>query len=144
MSEDLSASGFLLLESGTLHHKTNARDRKDAILPLIAVGTGQCGRLEAMRGVSFKVSRNSLKMQNLSKSQRPLSCAHMALQEPGCSHGRHHALHVIKFELGPMLHPGASMSYEQRLTQGHHVSPKHGMALLYSRDAFTEILVQVA
>ena len=40
MSEDLSASGFLLLESGTLHCKTNARDRKDAILPLIVIGTG--------------------------------------------------------------------------------------------------------
>ena len=39
MSEDLSASGFLLLESGTLHYKTNAKDRKDAILPLIALVT---------------------------------------------------------------------------------------------------------
>ena len=37
-----------------------------------------------------------------------------------------------------------TMTYEERLTQGHHVSPKHGMALLYSRDALAEILVKLA
>ena len=37
-----------------------------------------------------------------------------------------------------------TMSYEERLTQGHHCSPKHGMALLYSRDALAEILTKVA
>ena len=37
-----------------------------------------------------------------------------------------------------------TMTYEERLTQGHHVSPKHGMALLCSRDALTEILVKLA
>ena len=37
-----------------------------------------------------------------------------------------------------------TMTYEERLTQGHHVSPKHGMALLYSREALTEILVKLA
>ena len=36
------------------------------------------------------------------------------------------------------------MSYEERLTQGHRCSPKHGMALLYSRDALAEILTKVA
>ena len=36
------------------------------------------------------------------------------------------------------------MTYEERLTQGHHCSPKHGMALLYSRDALAEILTKVA
>ena len=34
-----------------------------------------------------------------------------------------------------------TMTYEERLTQGHHCSPKHGMALLYSRDALAEILL---
>ena len=37
-----------------------------------------------------------------------------------------------------------TMSYEERLTQGHRCSPKHGMALLYSRNALAEILTKVA
>ena len=37
-----------------------------------------------------------------------------------------------------------TMTYEERLTQGHHCSPKRGMALLYSRDALAEILTKVA
>ena len=37
-----------------------------------------------------------------------------------------------------------TMTYEERLTQGHHCSPKHGMALLYSRDALAKILTKVA
>ena len=36
-----------------------------------------------------------------------------------------------------------TMTYEERLTQGHHVHPKLGMALLYSRDAMAEIMVKV-
>ena len=36
-----------------------------------------------------------------------------------------------------------TMSYEERLTPGHHVHPKLGMALLYSRDAMAEIMVKV-
>ena len=36
-----------------------------------------------------------------------------------------------------------TMTYEERLTQGHHVHPKLGMALLYSSDAMAEIMVKV-
>ena len=93
MSEDLSASGFLLLESGTLHYKTNARDRKDAT----GEGTLWLREILHLQGVTGNLeayTSHSLKATALSWTAK--SC---------------------------------SMSYEQRLTQGHHVS-RRGPPLL--------------
>ena len=40
MKSDVSSGGLVLLETATLHYKTKAKDRKDAVLPLIALGCG--------------------------------------------------------------------------------------------------------
>ena len=37
---DSATSGLILLETGTKRYKTKAKDRKDAVLPLIALGNG--------------------------------------------------------------------------------------------------------
>ena len=37
---DESSSGLILIETSTRHYKTKAKDRKDAVLPLIALGNG--------------------------------------------------------------------------------------------------------
>ena len=37
---DSATSGLILLETGTKHYKTKAKDRKDAVLSLIALGNG--------------------------------------------------------------------------------------------------------
>ena len=40
MKSDVSSGGLVLLKTATLHYKTKAKDRKDAVLPLIALGCG--------------------------------------------------------------------------------------------------------
>ena len=159
MSEDLSASGFLLLESGTLHYKTNARDRKDAILPLIAIGTGL---VKPPWGSAWMKHRAKLKLDDMQCVMPAVTASGNFLKRHMCAaegtlwlreilhlqgvtgNLEAYTSHSLKATALSWTAKSCSMSYEQRLTQGHHVSPKHGMALLYSRDALTEILVQVA
>ena len=40
MHMDIAENGLVLLECSTKHYKTGAKDRKDTVLPLIALGSG--------------------------------------------------------------------------------------------------------
>ena len=156
---DHSASGVTLLEAETMHYKTRAKDRKNKVLPLIALGNGLT---QPAWAISWMKTRDHLGMENLSCLMpgvsasnnflpRPMSAAEgtMWLRELLHMQGvnedlERYSSHSLKATCLSWTAKSCSVSYEERLTQGHHVSPKHGMALLYSRDALTEILIKVA
>ena len=125
---DASSSGLSLIETSTRHYKTKARDRKDAVLPLIALGNGL---EQPARGLRWIKIRNQLGLDSA-------SCLTPAVNL------ELYSSHSLKATALSWTAKSCTMTYEERLTQGHHCSPKHGMALLYSRDALAEILTKVA
>ena len=156
---DKSTSGVTLLEAETMHYKTRAKDRKNKVLPLIALGSGLT---QPEWAISWMKAREHLGMDKLpflmpglSVSNNFLPRAMSAaegtlwlrelLHEQGVNEDlERYSSHSLKATCLSWTAKSATMTYEERLTQGHHVSPKHGMALLYSRDALTEILIKVS
>ena len=156
---DESTSGVILIETSTRHYKTKAKDRKDAVLPLIALGNGLQQPAWALRWIKI---RNQLGLESASCLMpavtsagtflsRPMTAAEGTLWLRETLHVQGvpgdlelYSSHSLKATALSWTAKSCTMTYEERLTQGHHCSPKHGMALLYSRDALAEILTKVA
>ena len=156
---DTSSTGLTLLEAETLHYKTRAKDRKNKVLPLIALGNGLT---QPAWATSWMKARDKLGMHNLPFLMPGLSASNNFLNRPmSAAEGtlwlreilymqgvdedlERYSSHSLKATCLSWSAKSCTMTYEERLTQGHHVSPKHGMALLYSRDALAEILVKLA
>ena len=156
---DSSTNGLILLETGTKHYKTKAKDRKDAVLPLIALGNGLEQPAWGPRWVKVRNQLGLDKAQCLMPAvtsagtflDRPMTAAEGTLWLREILHVQGvpgnlelYSSHSLKATALSWTAKSCTMSYEERLTQGHHCSPKHGMALLYSRDALAEILTKVA
>ena len=159
MKSDVSSGGLVLLETATLHYKTKAKDRKDAVLPLIALG---CGLVLLAWGPRWMQARARLGMEAFlcvmpavsakgNFLRRAMTAAEGSVWLRELLHSQKISGHLEKYSSHSLKATALSwsaksctMSYEERLTQGHHCSPKFGMALLYSRDALAEILTKVA
>ena len=156
---DESSSGLILIETSTRHYKTKAKDRKDAVLPLIALGNGLEQPAWGLRWIKI---RNQLGLDSASClmpavtsagtfRSRPMTAAEGTLWLREILHVQGvpgnlelYSSHSLKATALSWTAKSCAMTYEERLTQGHHCSPKQGMALLYSRDALAEILTKVA
>ena len=156
---DTSSNGLILLETSTKHYKTKAKDRKDAVLPLIALGNGLQRPAWGLRWLKV---REQLGLENASCLMpavtgagtfldRAMTAAEgtLWLREILYVQGvpenlELYSSHSLKATALSWTAKSCTMTYEERLTQGHRCSPKHGMALLYSRDALAEILTKVA
>ncbi|CAE7808709.1 unnamed protein product [Symbiodinium sp. CCMP2592] len=131
---DVAGNGLVLLECSTKHYKTKAKDRKDTVLPLIALGSGltQPSWGRNFLGRAMTAAEGSLWLREFLHLQGFAG----DLEQ--------YSSHSLKATALSWTAKSGTMTYEERLTQGHHCSPKHGMALLYSRDALAEIIVKVA
>ncbi|CAE7927895.1 unnamed protein product [Symbiodinium necroappetens] len=115
ISIDESGGAVVILETGTMHYKTRAKDRQNRMLPRGSLTThASCPRLRL----------------------RPRGSSDLCDLEAFTSHS-------LKATALSWSAKSGTMTYEEMLTQGHHVHPKLGMALLYSRDAMAEIMVKV-
>lgn len=156
---DVAGSGLVLLECSTRHYKTRAKDRRDTVLPLIALGScltqPAWGRAWFRRREEAGLSGSHCLMPAMSTGgqflSRPMTAAEgtLWLREILYVQGfsgdlELYSSHSLKATALSWTAKSGTMTYEERLTQGHHCSPKHGMALLYSRDALAEILTKVA
>ena len=156
---DTAGNGLVLLECSTKHYKTKAKDRKDAVLPLIALGScltqPSWGRAWIRKRLLAGLQDSACLMPAMSPGgqflQRPMTAAEGSLWLREILHTQgfkgdleQYSSHSLKATALSWSAKSGTMTYEERLTQGHHCSPKHGMALLYSRDALAEILTKVA
>ena len=151
---DSSTSGLILLETGTMHYKTKARYRKDAVLPLIALGNGLEQPAWGPRWVKVRNQLGLDKAQCLMPAvtsagtflDRPMTAAEGTLWLREILHVQGvpgnlelYSSHSLKATALSWTAKSCTMSYEERLTQGHHCSPKHGMALLYDTRACSHL-----
>ena len=156
---DTAGNGLVLLECSTKHYKTKAKDRKDAVLPLIALGScltqPSWGRAWIRKRLLAGLQDSACLMPAMSPGgqflQRPMTAAEGSLWLREILHTQgykgdleQYSSHSLKATALSWSAKSGTMTYEERLTQGHHCSPKHGVALLYSRDALAEILTKVA
>ena len=155
---DASGGAVVILETGTAHYKTRAKDRQNRMLPLLALGRtlvqpGWGGAWVKHREAAG-ISDHSCLMPALAPSsswlQRPMTAGEGSLWLREILHLASvsgdleaYTSHSLKATALSWSAKSGTMSYEERLTQGHHVHPKLGMALLYSRDAMAEIMVKV-
>ena len=159
MVMDVAGNGLVLLECSTKHYKTKAKDRKDTVLPLIALGSGltqpSWGRVWMRKRALAGLQNSSVIMPAMSPGgnflERAMTAAEGSLWLRELLHLQgfngdleQFSSHSLKATALSWTAKSGTMTYEERLTQGHHCSPKHGMALLYSRDALAEIIVKVA
>ncbi|CAE7294808.1 unnamed protein product [Symbiodinium sp. CCMP2592] len=155
----LQGNGLVLLECSTKHYKTKAKDRKDTVLPLIALGSGltqpSWGRVWMRKRALAGLPDCAVIMPAMSPGGnflgRAMTAAEGSLWLREFLHLQgftgdleQYSSHSLKATALSWTAKSGTMTYEERLTQGHHCSPKHGMALLYSRDALAEIIVKVA
>ncbi|CAE7648128.1 unnamed protein product [Symbiodinium sp. CCMP2592] len=156
---DVAGNGLVLLECSTKHYKTKAKDRKDTVLPLIALGSGltqpSWGRVWMRKRALAGLPDCSVIMPAMSPGGNFLGRAMTAAEgslwlreflhlQGFAGDLEQYSSHSLKATALSWTAKSGTMTYEERLTQGHHCSPKHGMALLYSRDALAEIIVKVA
>ncbi|CAE7252640.1 unnamed protein product, partial [Symbiodinium sp. CCMP2456] len=159
MVMNVAGNGLVLLECSTKHYKTKAKDRKDTVLPLIALGSGltqpSWGRVWMRKRALAGLQNSSVIMPAMSPGgnflERAMTAAEGSLWLRELLHLQgftgdleRFSSHSLKATALSWTAKSGTMTYEERLTQGHHCSPKHGMALLYSRDALAEIIVKVA
>ncbi|CAE7244295.1 RE1 [Symbiodinium sp. CCMP2592] len=159
LSIDVAGNGLVLLECSTKHYKTKAKDRKDTVLPLIALGSGltqpSWGRVWMRKRALAGLPDCAVIMPAMSPGGnflgRAMTAAEGSLWLREFLHLQgftgdleQYSSHSLKATALSWTAKSGTMTYEERLTQGHHCSPKHGMALLYSRDALAEIIVKVA
>ncbi|CAE7304572.1 unnamed protein product, partial [Symbiodinium sp. CCMP2456] len=109
----------------TAHYKTRAKDRQNRMLPLLALGRTL---VQPGWGAAWIKHREAAGISGHSCLMRPIEA---------------YTSHSLKATALSWSAKSGTMSYEERLTQGHHVHPKLGVALLYSRDAMAEIMVKV-
>ncbi|CAE7222621.1 unnamed protein product [Symbiodinium sp. CCMP2592] len=144
---DVAGNGLVLLECSTKHYKTKAKDRKDTVLPLIALGSGltqpSWGRVWMRKRALAGLPDCSVIMPAMSPGGNFLGRA-MTAAEGFAGDLEQYSSHSLKATALSWTAKSGTTTYEERLTHGHHCSPKHGMALLYSRDALAEIIVKVA
>ena len=156
---DTSSSGLILIETSTKHYKTKAKDRKAAVLTLFALGNGLQQPAWGLRWLKVREQLGLEKASCLMPAvtgagaflQRAMTAAEgtLWLREILYVQGvpgnlELYSSHSLKAMALSWTAKSCAMTYEERLTQGHHCSPKHGVALLYSRDALAEILTKVA
>ncbi|CAE7684757.1 unnamed protein product [Symbiodinium sp. CCMP2592] len=159
LSIDVAGNGLVLLECSTKHYKTKAKDRKDTVLPLIALGSGltqpSWGRVWMRKRALAGLPDCAVIMPAMSPGGNFLGRAMTAAEgslwlreflhlQGFAGDLEQYSSHSLKATALSWTAKSGTMTYEERLTQGHHCSPKHGMALLYSRDALAEIIVKVA
>ncbi|CAE7243764.1 unnamed protein product, partial [Symbiodinium necroappetens] len=158
ISMDESGGAVVILETGTMHYKTRAKDRQNRMLPLLALGRTLVqpgwGAFWIKHREATGISNHSCLMPALAPSaswlQRPMTAGegsmwlrellHLASVSGDLEAFTSHSLKATALSWSAK---SGTMTYEERLTQGHHVHPKLGMALLYSRDAMAEITAKV-
>ena len=158
ISIDESGGAVVILETGTMHYKTRAKDRQNRMLPLLALGRTLVqpgwGGVWVKHREATGISNHACLMPALAPSaswlQRPMTAGEGSMWLRELLHltsvsGDLEAFtsHSLKATALSWSAKSGTMTYEERLTQGHHVHPKLGMALLYSRDAMAEIMVKV-
>ncbi|CAE7349685.1 unnamed protein product [Symbiodinium sp. CCMP2592] len=155
----LPVEAVRLLEEFVHDSEDYAKDRKDTVLPLIALGSGltqpSWGRVWMRKRALAGLPDCAVIMPAMSPGGnflgRAMTAAEGSLWLREFLHLQgftgdleQYSSHSLKATALSWTAKSGTMTYEERLTQGHHCSPKHGMALLYSRDALAEIIVKVA